>query len=81
MNPDQKFVTFLEQWAAARGCTFEVDNYDGRESPDLIDGMAVDDVWGWLLPEEVKERTDDTYGCVEWSLQNGRLMLTWNTYG
>lgn len=48
MNPDQKFFAFIQAWARKRNCRFEIENFDGRESPDLIDGMAVDDVWGWL---------------------------------
>lgn len=80
MDPDQKFNLFLDQWAAAQGCTFVIQGYDGRESIELIDGMAVDDVWGWLLPKGVTQRTDEHFGCVVWNLSNGRLELTWNTY-
>ena len=56
MNPDQKFFEFIKQWARDRGCTFEPQACDGRES--MIDGMAIDDVWGWLLPEGVTEKDD-----------------------
>ena len=59
---------------------FEIENFDGRESPDLIDGMAVDDVWGWLLPEGVTEKDDDHFGCVEWRLNNGKLELSWHIW-
>lgn len=80
MDADQKFIAFIDEWAKQRGCTFEIENFDGRESPDLIDGMAVDDVWGWLLPEGVTEKDDEHFGCIEWSEQNGKLCLAWKTY-
>lgn len=79
MDPDQKFFRFLMAWAKKQGRTFIPQACDGRESPDLIDGMAVDDVWGWLLPEGMTEEDDDYFGCVEWSEQNGELHLTWNS--
>ena len=61
-------------------CTFEIEACDGRESPDLIDGMAVDDVWGWLLPDGVTEKDDDYFGCLEWSVNDGKLELSWHIY-
>lgn len=76
MNPDQKFFEFIGQWARDRGCTFEPQACDGRES--MIDGMAIDDVWGWLLPEGVTEKDDTHFGCLEWSVENGHLALRWN---
>ena len=51
MDPDQKFIAFVYKWAKQHKCTFVIDDFDGHESPDLIDGMAVDDVWGWLFPK------------------------------
>lgn len=79
MNPDQKFIDFLKRWAASQGCTFEIENFDGREAPDMIDGMAVDDVWGWMVPKgEVK--SDVHFGCAEWKNENGKLILEWKTY-
>lgn len=78
MNPDQKFFDFVQQWAKKRGWTFEIQACDGRESSDLIDGMAVDDVWGWMLPEGTAEKNNDNFGCLEWSVVNGKLMLQWN---
>lgn len=79
MNPDQKFFAFIQAWAKKRNCRFEIENFDGRESPELIDGMAVDDVWGWLLREGETEMTDDNFGCLKWSVENGELNLTWDT--
>lgn len=80
MNPDQKFLMFVQEWAKKRGCTFVAQGCDGRESPELIDGMAVDDVWGWLLPKGIFETEDKFFGCVEWNNNAGKLQLTWNTY-
>ena len=80
MDPDQKFIAFIEEWAEKQGCDFIIEDFDGHESPELIDGMAVDGVWGWLVPKGVTEKSDEYFGCVEWSVQNGNLILTWNTY-
>lgn len=80
MNPDRKFYEFVIEWAKKRNCTFIVQGCDGRESPKLIDGMAADDIWGWMLPDGVKEISDDYFGCVEWSEMDGKLCLKWNTY-
>lgn len=80
MSPDQKFYAFIDEWAKDRNCAFIEQGADGHESEGLIDGMEVDDIWGWLLPEGVTEKSDEYYGCVEWSLQDGKLVLTWNTY-
>lgn len=80
MSPDQKFFDFVSEWAKQRGCTFVEQGWYGRKSPDLIDGMAADDIWGWLLPEGIEEPSDSYFGCVEWSEQNGKLHLEWNTY-
>lgn len=79
MNTDQKFFFFIKKWAEERKCTFDVESCDGRESPEWIDGMAVDDVWGWLLPEGVSEHKDEYYGCLEWKVEGGKLQLHWNT--
>ena len=79
MNPDQKFIAFLEKWAETQGCTFEIDSFDGRESPDLIDGMAVDDVWGWRIPKGEK-KTDNNYGCAVWKNTNDGLFIEWKNY-
>lgn len=79
MNPDQKFIAFLKEWANAQGCTLEIESFDGRESHELIDGMAADDVWGWKVPfGEV--RTDDHFGCAEWKKHSGKLTIKWKTY-
>lgn len=78
MNPDQKFHAFLMDWAQKQGRRLVIQTCDGRESPDLIDGMAVDDVWGWLLPEGATDKSEDDFGCVEWSVQDGHLNLRWN---
>ncbi len=78
MSPDTKFILFVEEWAKKRGCTFEIETFDGREAPDLIDGMEVDDVWGWLLPDGTTEKTDDIFGCLEWSVKDGKLELHWD---
>lgn len=80
MDADQKFMAFVQEWARAQNCTFEVENFDGREPPEPIDGMAVDDVWGWLLPEGVTKPDDDYFGCVEWSEEDGKVHLKWVTY-
>lgn len=80
MDPDQKFIAFVYKWAKQHKCTFVIDDFDGHESPDLIDWMAVDDVWGWLLPEGVTEKDDDYFGCAEWSIDRGKLELSWNSY-
>ena len=79
MNPDTKFIDFVEKWAEERGCRFIIEDFDGRESDSLIDGMAVDDVWGWLLREGESE-TDDNFGCLEWKLVDGQLVLEWKQY-
>lgn len=83
-DADQKFDDFLQEWAKRKGCTFVVEAFDGRESDEPIDGMNPDDVWGWLLPNGTTERTDDNFddnfGCVEWSVENGKLRLSWNKY-
>ena len=76
MDADQKFNAFLKQWAENQGCDFEIESFDGRESPELIDGMAVDDVWGWLTPKG-QERKDEDFGCVEWRVEEGQLILKW----
>lgn len=76
-DPDQLFSDFLQQWAARQGCTFLVDAFDGRESNMLINGMAVDDVWGWLLPSGISEPSEDFFGCVVWTYINENLILTW----
>lgn len=79
MNPDQKFFEFLKAWAEKQGCVFIPQACDGRESPTLIDGMAVDDVWGWLLPNGTTKRDDQHFGLVEWSDNAGSLHLTWKS--
>lgn len=80
MNPDQKFFAFITGWAKDRNCIFIPQACDGRESPDLVEGMAVDDVWGWLLPEGVTKKDNEHFGCIEWSVKNGKLQLEWNDY-
>lgn len=80
MDPDQKFLRFIEEWAIEKGFKFIPQACDGRESPELINGMAVDDVWGWLLPEGETELKDEYFGCMEWSVQNEKLKLQWETY-
>lgn len=79
MNADQKFFAFIERWAKERKCTFVEQGCDGRESDHLIDGMAADDVWGWLLPEGVTEISDAYFGCIVWKEENGHLVLEWET--
>ena len=79
MTPDQKFFNFISEWASARNCTFIEQGCDGRESTDLIDGMAVDDVWGWLLPEGETEKSDEFFGCIVWKNDNGVLELNWES--
>ena len=78
MDPDQKYISFVRRWAEKRGDRFEIDNFDWREK--LIDGMAVADVWGGLLPEGTQEKTDENYGCVEWKEETGRLELKFEKY-
>ena len=80
MDADQKFFAFIMQWAKERKCTFIVHGCDGRESDHLIDGMAADDVWGWLLPEGIAEPSDEHFGCVEWKEADGHLELEWVKY-
>ena len=79
MDADQKFFLFVDEWAKSRGCKFVAQGCDGRECDHLIDGMAVDDVWGWMLPKGVKDTTDDKFGCVVWHEVNGHLTLEWET--
>lgn len=79
MDPDQKFFEFIKTWAKERGCNFVPQGCDGRESPELIDGMAADDVWGWLLPIGVTETADEYFGLIEWHEENGKLKLEWKT--
>ena len=79
MDADQKFVLFVEEWAKNMNCTFVVQGFDGRESEHLIDGMAADDIWGWMLPRGVKKTSDEYFGCVVWSKNNGHLELKWKT--
>ena len=80
MTPDQKFFYFIKDWANKRNCTFEISSCDGNESPNLIDGMAVDDVWGWLIPNGEEKNDDKHFGCLEWRLNNGKLEMSWNKY-
>ncbi len=80
MDAEQRFSHFIQQWAKDRKCQFIEQDYDGRESDHLIDGMAPDDVWGWLLPEGVTEKSDDYFGCIEWEEKDGHLVLRWETY-
>lgn len=80
MDADQKFFAFVNEWASKRGCTFVVEGYDGRECDHLIDGMAADDVWGWMLPNGTTVPNDTFFGCVVWSEDNGQLILTWETF-
>lgn len=77
MNADQKFFNFVQKWARERKCTFIEQGYDGRESDHLIDDMSADDIWGWLLPEGTTETSDEHFGCIVWSEENGRLLLKW----
>lgn len=79
MDADQKFFAFINQWASSQGLTFVEQGCDGREAEHLIDGMAVDDVWGWMLPEGVTEVSDDFFGCIVWREKNGKLILNWET--
>ena len=51
-----EILFFLHDWAKSKGFTLIIDVCDGRESSDLIDGMAVDDVWCWLLPNGVNQK-------------------------
>lgn len=78
MNPDQKFFEYIGEWARSQKCTFIEQGCDGRESYKLIDGMAADDVWGWLLPEGVKTPEDKYFGCIIWEEIEGRLHLKWD---
>lgn len=77
MDADQKFFNFVQEWAKNRKCTFVEQGCDGRESSRLIDGMAADDIWGWLLPDGVSEPTDEHFGCVVWAEKDGHLVLKW----
>mgnify|MGYP006867959372 FL=1 len=79
MDADQKFFAFIEQWAKKQNCTFVEQGCDGRESDHLIDGMAADDVWGWLLPKGVTETSDEHFGCIVWKEENNHLVLKWET--
>ena len=80
MDPDQRLFEFLMKWAEQMGCTFIVQACDGNEPDDLIDGMAVDDVWGWLVPMENPVKSDQYFGCAQWSLENGKLKIDWTPY-
>lgn len=80
MNSDQKFFHFVRDWAKDQKCTFVEQGCDGRESTHLIDDMAADDIWGWLLPEGVNEPSDDYFGCIVWKEKNGHLFLEWRKY-
>lgn len=64
MDADQKFFAFVNGWASKRGCTFVVEGYDGRECDHLIDGMAADDVWGWMLPNGTTVPNDTFLGAL-----------------
>ena len=77
LDPDQRYFEFVTSWANERGFDFVPEGYDGRESPELIDGMAADDVWGWLLPQGSKELNDECFGYLKWSNENGKLCLEW----
>ena len=76
MDADQRFAVFIDGWAAERNSVFITDSFDGRESPELIDGMAVDDVRGWLIPNG-SAKDDRFFGCLCWRNENGHLELTW----
>lgn len=77
MDADQKFFACIRQWAKKQNCTFVEQGCDGRESDHLIDGMAADDVWGWLLPENTTELSDEYFGCIVWNEESGHLVLKW----
>ncbi|MEG1515147.1 MAG: hypothetical protein RSD95_09710 [Clostridia bacterium] len=89
MDADQKFHEFLQRHAANMGCRFMADTFEGRESDEPIDGMAVDDVSGWLVPTKEltqfkqyqragnKDRLDGYYGYFVWHLEQSDLVLDW----
>ena len=76
-NAEKRFFEFLNAWAEAQGCTFEIETFDVREADPPIDGMAAVDTWGWLIPKGVyPDDKDDYFGMVEWNTdENGHLFL------
>ncbi len=73
MDADQKYIAYLEQWAKEQGKRFIIEDFDARET--LFEGMAVAEVWGWLIAEDEKP-DDSNFGLLQWSLDGGALKLT-----
>ena len=79
MDADQRFFSFVQQWASEKGCKFIEQAPDSRESDHLIDGMLAADIWGWLLPDGVQEVSDEYFGCIVWEERNHHLFLKWES--
>ena len=81
VKADIKFHDFLTEWIKKQNCRFVMESFLGREPKEFIDGMAVDDVSGYLIPLDLEEEPEDYgkyYGWIEWSMEDGKLVLTWN---
>jgi len=78
-NPEKRYFDFIEQWADAQDCAFEIQTFDAREADPPIDGMAAVDTWGWLIPKGVQPVDRDEYfGIVCWDTdEDGHLLLRW----
>lgn len=76
-SPAQKWFDYVLRWAEAQGKTFAVEDFGHREYD--IEGMEVVDVWGWLLPNEEAEKTEENYGLLQWYMVDGTIRLYWNT--
>ena len=87
MTGESEFIEFLGNWAKAQNKVFVVESFDGDEMDETIDGVRAADVWGWLVPEGTDTRisslvsnNSDDYGCVEWSIEDGRIALDFRKY-
>lgn len=94
MDADQKFFEFVQARAAQMRSAFILHAFEGRESDEPIDGMAVDDVSGWLVPKkelaqfkrEMRNRhpdakTDARFGFFVWHIgDDGALVLDWKKW-
>lgn len=75
-SPDQRWFDYILRWAESQGCMFVVEDFEWIEYE--IDNMNVVDVWGWLLPNEEAERTEERYGLLQWYMEDGTIKLYWN---
>lgn len=76
-HPQQRWLDYILRWAEAQGKTFVVEDFEPEEY-DIHD-MEVVDVWGWLLPNEETDKTEENYGLLQWYMKDGTIKFYWNT--